>query len=153
MSTDLHETDSFAWTREQAARLRHLAGDNRIDAPNLAEEIEDLGKSELRAAERHVERNLEQFLKIEDSGQLDPINHWKAEIDIFRLGLDERLTASIKTRIAGSWDRRYELARRQLLSASDLFAGRSDYLPLNCPYEINRVLDPTWFPEPKQPRA
>lgn len=46
----LYETDYFAWTRDTAAALR----DGRvrdIDLAEVAEEIEDLGKSERRAFE------------------------------------------------------------------------------------------------------
>jgi len=45
---ELYERDYFAWTQQQAKMLRsgQIAG---VDALNLAEEIEDLGRSEKRA--------------------------------------------------------------------------------------------------------
>jgi hypothetical protein len=44
----LYDDDFYAWTQEQAALLRRLpVVSNRLDAEMIAEEIEDLGKSEL----------------------------------------------------------------------------------------------------------
>jgi hypothetical protein len=47
---DLHETDFYGWTREQAAarRAAALAGgrSDTVDWERLAEEIEDVGNSE-----------------------------------------------------------------------------------------------------------
>ena len=39
----LYETDFYAWTQEQARKLR--AGEG-VDAANIAEELETLGRSE-----------------------------------------------------------------------------------------------------------
>ena len=44
----LYDDDFYAWTQEQAALLRRLpAVSNRLDAELIAEEIEDLGRSEV----------------------------------------------------------------------------------------------------------
>ena len=45
----LYERDRYAWTQQQAAGLRRLAErqvNSTLDLANLAEEVEDLGKSE-----------------------------------------------------------------------------------------------------------
>lgn len=59
MTATLYDTDYYAWTQDQAERLRRLIGDNRIDAGDLADEVEDLGKSKLYAVFGLVERVLE----------------------------------------------------------------------------------------------
>ena len=42
-----YEDDFYAWTRHQAEVLRTMpVSDNRFDREHIAEEIEDLGKSE-----------------------------------------------------------------------------------------------------------
>lgn len=44
-----YEDDFYAWTQYQAEVLRSLhVSDNRFDREHVAEEIEDLGKSEPR---------------------------------------------------------------------------------------------------------
>ena len=50
----LYEDDIYAWAEQQAAALRRVASSgqavlNELDLENLAEEIQDVGKSELRA--------------------------------------------------------------------------------------------------------
>jgi hypothetical protein len=44
-----HETDFYTWTQEQAALLRRVPrGAFALDIDNLAEEIEDIGRGEIR---------------------------------------------------------------------------------------------------------
>ena len=49
MSTPLHDTDFFGWTRQQAQLLRTGRLDP-LDVSNLIDEIEDLGQSQIRAS-------------------------------------------------------------------------------------------------------
>ena len=44
-ATDLHEQDFYAWTQEQAAKLR-ASQPAELDWESLAEEIEDMGSWE-----------------------------------------------------------------------------------------------------------
>ncbi len=62
----LYDEDFYAWTQEQAELLRRgPAGANRLDAELVAEEIEDLGRSELHAAQSLCEHVIEHLLKLE----------------------------------------------------------------------------------------
>lgn len=147
----LYDLDYYAWTQDQASRLRALAGDNRIDAANLAEEIEDLGKSELHTIESYVERILEHFLKIEFSGLQDPVRHWQNEISIFRNRLLDRLTQSLRNHVLDTLERRYWYACREASkSMHDL--DLSNRLPKECPYALEQVLDTNWYPVPRSTR-
>ena len=48
----LYEEDFYAWTQQQADLLRRLPPlGNELDLEHIAEEIEDLGRSDLRAAQ------------------------------------------------------------------------------------------------------
>ena len=68
----LYEEDLYAWTREQAAALRaHFRGDSRLDVEHLAEEIEHLGRSELRGVQSHIEQIIAHLLKLEADGRDD----------------------------------------------------------------------------------
>ncbi len=53
MSTPAHDTDFFGWTRQQAQRLRTGRLD-QLDVSNLIDEIEDLGKSQIRELENRL---------------------------------------------------------------------------------------------------
>jgi len=55
----LYDDDIYAWTQQQAEVLRRLAETrrdlpNELDLENVAEEIEDVGKSELHRVESFV---------------------------------------------------------------------------------------------------
>ena len=71
-AADLYDEDFYAWTQQQAEALRtHFQGDNRLDVEHLAEEVEDLGKSELHAVESFVENVIEHLLKLDYSGWVE----------------------------------------------------------------------------------
>src|SRR5438874_13453912 len=92
----LYDDDFYAWTQEQAELLRHLpAISNRLDGQLIAEEIEDLGRGELHAAQSLCEHIIEHLLKAEYSGLLEPTDHWRREIVEWRIQLGRKLTRSI----------------------------------------------------------
>jgi hypothetical protein len=150
MSATLYENDFYAWTLDQAERLRAMAGDKRIDAELLAEEIEDLGKREFRSVVRYVALILEHFLKIafaEDNGSL---NYWKREIQVIRDDLQDYLTPSLRNKTVEAFGRCYSKARLKTLNSIENNTGREPHLPEDCPYTLDQVLDPHWFPEPRR---
>lgn len=59
----LYERDFYAWTQDQAQRLRGHRGDDRLDAEHLAEEVEDLGKRDRRALRSRLMRALQHLCK------------------------------------------------------------------------------------------
>jgi hypothetical protein len=67
MSTEsLYEEDFYAWTQHQAELLRRLRPpDNELDLEHIAEEIEDLGRGDLRATQSLCEHIIEPLLKLE----------------------------------------------------------------------------------------
>ena len=126
---------------------------NCIDAENVAEEIEDLGRSELRTAQSLVEHTIEHLLKLEFSGLAEPADHWRDEVVEWRLRLDTTLTPGIAAKLdlparhkAALW-----LVRRLERDVSDL-VGR---LPAACPHTLEHIVsrgEEEWFPPPR-PRA
>ena len=60
-----YEDDFYAWTQHQAEVLRSMpVSDNRFDREHVAEEIEDLGKSERDAVRSQIRRIIEHLLKL-----------------------------------------------------------------------------------------
>jgi Domain of unknown function DUF29 len=96
----LYDEDFYAWTVQQADLLRRLPlTSNSVDAGHVAEEIEDLGRGELRTAQSFVEHIIEHLLKLEFSGLADSAEHWRDEIVEWRLQLDKTLTRSIEAKL------------------------------------------------------
>ena len=100
----LYEEDFYAWTQQQAELLRRLSAvGNKIDLEHIAEEIEDLGRGDLRAARSLCQHIIEHLLKLEHSGLDEPANHWRDEIVEWRLQLEQILTRSIEAKLDSAW--------------------------------------------------
>jgi hypothetical protein len=75
----LYDQDFVAWTEQQARALRVAgrSGSNEpLDWENLAEEIEDLGKSNRRVLRSQILRILRHLIKLQFSPALDPRRGW-----------------------------------------------------------------------------
>src|SRR5438132_459874 len=101
VTTDsLYDEDFYAWTQQQAEALRRLPTlGNELDLEHIAEEIEDLGRSDLRAARSLCQHIIEHLLKLEYSGLEEPAEHWRDEIVEWRLQLEQILTRSIEAKL------------------------------------------------------
>ena len=151
----LYEEDFYAWTQRQAELLRRLppAG-NELDLEHIAEEIEDLGRGDLRAAQSLCEHIIEHLLKLEFSGLVDPADHWRDEIVEWRLQLEKILTRSIIVRLdlTGCYKTALRLVRRLERDVPGLISR----LPAECPYTFGQIVGAggeDWFPQPRFPHA
>jgi len=159
----LYDEDTVAWSENQAAALRAAAqgGSNQeLDWENLAEEIEDLGKSIKRGIQSHIRNIIEHLIKLTYSSATPPREGWRETITNARVEIDALLdeAPSLRPRIEefvrgevpraaklaiGSLDRRGELtpdAQAQL--------KRHSYLDL-FPYTPDQILG-DWFPPEPQ---
>src|SRR3954466_4150020 len=92
-----YEDDFYAWTQYQAEVLRSMpCDDNRFDRENVAEEIEDLGKSERHTVESQITRVLEHFLKLAQSPADRPRYGWMRSIAEARQVLRQKMTATLR---------------------------------------------------------
>jgi Domain of unknown function DUF29 len=143
-----YDDDFYAWTQEQAALLRRLpAVSNRLDAELIAEEIEDLGRSEVRSAQSLCEHIIEHLLKLEHSGADEPVRHWRSEVVEWRLQLEKTLTRSIRATL--DLPKRYRSALR-LLRGQDAPGNLLDRVPPECPYSLKQIISSggeDWFPQ------
>ncbi len=149
----LYDDDFYAWTQEQAELLRRLPViSNRLESLLIAEEIEDLGKSELRTAQSLCEHIIEHLLKLEFSGLEEPSGHWRDEIVEWRLQLEKTLTRSIEAKL--DLPSRYQSALRLLRRLGRDQPGLMRRIPTNCPYSLDQIIgvgDEDWFPSPHSP--
>jgi hypothetical protein len=140
-AADLYDEDFYAWTQQQAEALRtHFKGDNRLDVEHLAEEVEDLGKSELHAIESFVVQIIAHLLKLDHSGQAAPRSHWRAEILNFRQNIERRITPSIRRTVERELEELYRGARQ--VAAAGALVHEPDLirrLPKSCPYEWDAI--------------
>ena len=108
------EDDFYAWTQYQAEVLRSMpAPDNRFDRERIAEEIEDLGKSERDTVRSQIRRIIDHFLKLAYSGSEQPRVGWMETIDDAREALADKLTATLRRNAEASLDGLYTEGRRR----------------------------------------
>jgi hypothetical protein len=147
-----YEGDFYAWTQDQARLLRSVGGlsDNRLDREHLAEEIEDLGKSERDAVRSQVRRILEHFLKLQFSPAQAPRYDWMASIADARSVLSDKLSPTLLRDAEATLARLYADARRQAVLALIKFGeeNAANSLTTQCPFSLDEVLRDDWYPEP-----
>jgi hypothetical protein len=94
---NLYERDFAAWSIQQAEALRAGArgGSNQvIDWHNLAEEIEDLGKSARRELQSQIRQVVRHLLKLEHSPAKEPRRSWEESIVDARAEIEDLLEES-----------------------------------------------------------
>ncbi len=147
----LYEDDFYAWTQQQAELLRRLppAG-NALDLEHIAKEIEDLGRSDLRAAQSLCEHVIEHFLTLAYTGLEEPADHWRDEIVEWRLQLEKTLTRSIAAKL--DLPARYRAALRLIRRLERDVPELTSRLPQACPYTLEQIVSgggEDWFPAPR----
>jgi hypothetical protein len=130
-----YEDDFYAWTQHQAEVLRTMpVSDNRFDREHLAEEIEDLGKSERDAVRSQIRRIVEHFLKLAYSPAQAPRFDWMHSIADARAALEDKMSPTLRRDIEATLEKLYADGRRSkcrsgiprempLLARRDLSAG------------------------------
>ncbi len=102
MPDDLYERDILAWSETQADMIRRLARGERVndvDWLHVAEEIEDVGLSELHSVESFLQLMLVHLLKIRGWPDSPSVPHWRSEIVGFQTNMRRRFAPSIARRI------------------------------------------------------
>jgi hypothetical protein len=144
MSSNLYEQDIIAWANQQAEALRAGRFD-ALDLRHLADEIEDVGKSEQRELISRLGILIGHLLK----WACQPERHgasWASTIRTQRAALARRLrlTPSLRQTLADpewfadAWSDGRDLAIRET---------GLDNLPEDCPWSTAQILDSDWWPE------
>jgi hypothetical protein len=142
MPDDLYWDDTLLWSEHQSALLRRLAAGERVndvDWEHVIEEIEDVGKSELRACESALSRAIEHMLKIAGWPGHRACEHWRAATLVF----------------LGDAKRAFSPSMRQKIDLADLYGGAvgdireltldglsPSALPDRCPFALLAKLAP-----------
>jgi len=102
--SDLYEDDILLWSERQAELLRRraagdLANDADIDWPNVADEIEDAGRSEWHAVQSLLVQAMRHMLKAEAWPTSRDAPGWRADAVDFRRQARRRFVESMRRRI------------------------------------------------------
>src|SRR5438309_1035095 len=144
-----YEDDFYAWTRHQAEVLRSMpVADNRFDREHVAEEIEDLGKSERDAVRSQIRRIIEHLLKLTYSPAEQPRFDWMHSISEARAALEDKLSPTLRRDAEATLERLYEQARRNATLSLRNFGEQqaAQAFPDTCPYSLDEVCQQDWYP-------
>jgi Domain of unknown function DUF29 len=155
--SQLYGADFYAWTRQQAKELRRLAKTRPnlpLDLEHIAEEIQDLGKSEHDAAFSLAQRVIEHLLLIQYSPAAGERLHWADEIDGFRDQMKRKLSPTIRRYLRRDLGQVYADGRRLVERKMRRYGEErtAAALPESCPYTLDQVLG-DWLPEVELPSA
>lgn len=140
-----YDTDVVAWANEQASLIRSGHFD-QIDLLHIAEEIEDVGKSEQRELASRMAVLLAHLLKWQYQPEKRVTgSSWAKTIKVQRNGVVSRLdeTPSLKNRLTDTkwcrdtWDDAVGIAIKE--TGLDVF-------PDLCPWAMSDVLTEGWLP-------
>jgi hypothetical protein len=146
-----YDDDFYAWTQHQAAVLREMpVTDNRFDRENVAEEIESWGREQRDAVRSQARRIIEHFLKLQYSPAQEPRYGWMRSINEARSALDDKLSGTLRRDIRHRLSSLYEDARYQAELAMQEYGEEraAAFLPAECPYTFDQILQKRWYPEP-----
>lgn len=148
MTDAAYDRDFYAWTQEQARRLREAkaAGNNApIDFENLAEEVEDMGSEKANAAQSALERIIEHLLKLEHSPATYPRHGWRKSVVLHRARLSRALERSGS--LLGKIDLEDAYTVGRDLAEEGLKRDRRAFsLPETCPYSLDDCRQRGWWP-------
>ena len=119
-----------------------------LDLEHIAEEIQDLGKSERDAVFSLAQRIIEHLLLIEYPPGADQRLHWADEIDGFRDQMKRKLSPTIRRHLQRDLRAVYADGRRLVERKMRRYgeAQAAAALPASCPYSVEQVLG-DWLPD------
>src|SRR5688572_19810073 len=98
-----YETDILTWSERQALALRELGRrqpplSNELDWEHVAEEIEDVGRSEFIAVQSLLRQILIHLIKALSAARSESMLHWRKEVIALHRGMLDRITPSMPLR-------------------------------------------------------
>lgn len=150
----LYETDFHGWTEEQVAKLRRLRAERAnvdLDLDHIAEELEDMGRSNRQQLMNRLAGVYEHLLKLAFSLAWEPRNQWKNSVAAQRKSIAKLLdrNPSLKHYLEDEARDGYELAL-VVFDETKLIELNMHPLPDTSPFDLHsQVLNEDWLPEPR----
>src|SRR5918992_6375229 len=137
--SQLYEQDFYAWAMKNAELLRQ-GRISEVDAMHLAEELEDMGKSNRRALLSRLQVLITHLLKYQRQPHLRS-RSWEMTI---RNLLQE--SPSLRT-VLNEPDKLVQAYIRAMREAVAETGLAPDTFPAGCPFTLEQMLDPEFWPE------
>ncbi len=144
-ATLLYDEDFALWTSE-TARLLRQGHFTELDVEHLAEEVEDMGKSQHRELGSRLIVIVKHLLKWQYQPQKRS-ESWKGTIVEQRSELEQLFeqSPSVRRTVPATLQRVYRSAVKQASLETDLPV---ESFPRECPFAPEQILDQDFFPSP-----
>lgn len=140
-----HETDFYRWTQDQAALLRALPrSSNLLDIDNLAEEIEDMGRAEIKEISSLLRQTLTHLVKIAIDQEAPSVAHWVSEASGFQSDAVLAYSPGLRQRL--DLPKIWKLAKRNAADSLAEYHVVVPTLPEECPLTLEQLLDAEFSP-------
>ncbi|MBK1617307.1 hypothetical protein CKO42_02330 [Lamprobacter modestohalophilus] len=138
-----YDGDFYAWTLQTAQQLRSGQLD-QVDLAQVAEEIEDMGKSDRRALESHLKILMLHLLKWQHQPSHRGVS-WRLSIANARDEITAILrdSPSLRPRLDELAASRYPGARKQAILETGLAPSS---FPETCPFSVEQLLEEDELP-------
>jgi hypothetical protein len=141
-----HDVDFYQWTQEQAALLRAMSSDScLLDLNNLAEEIEDMGRDEIREISSLLRQTITHSLKIVIDPNATSAERWFDEIITFQGDAVLAFSPGLKQRL--DLEKIWRVACNGVTRSLEKHGVAVPPLPENCPLSLDDLLDPEFDPD------
>lgn len=139
-----YEDDRSAWAEKNAQLLRQ-GRISEIDTLHIAEELEDMGRSEKHALASHLKVLITHLLKWLYQPTFRGVS-WQLSIDNSRDEIEQLLedSPSLRTKLDQIIAARYRAARKRAAMETGL---QLETFPESCPFDTARLLDESYWPE------
>jgi Domain of unknown function DUF29 len=146
LATTSYDKDVLLWSREQA-RLLRAGRFAELDVVHLADEIEDVGRSEKRELASRMAVLLAHLLKWRNQPE-NRSKSWRATIALQRkrIALAIKATPSLKA-VMRDPDWREDMWLDALAQASRETGLAMEDLPEACPWTLDQASEPDFWPE------
>ncbi len=149
--SQLYDHDYYAWIRDQVRALRERRIEE-VDWENVAEEIEDLGKSEKRSIESHLEALIEHLLKLaytRGTTRTRNARLWEGSASLARIRIRRLLeeSPSLRRKLDQLFQDAYVTGRIKAISTIKL---PTESIPTAAPWLLHQVMEDGFVPKPTE---
>ena len=143
-SPSLYEKDYVLWVETIAQQLRSQSYD-QVDWSNLIEEIEDMSRRERKALQSNLIVLLLYLLKWQFQAEMRS-GSWGGSIVEHRQRIQDDLqdSPSLRSVLPDIWESAYQKAIARAVAETGLTV---ETFPIDCPYQLEDVLDGGFLPD------
>ena len=147
----LYDTDFYAWTQEESAKLRRLLTERSnldLDFENIAEEIDSLGRRDRRQLLNRLAELDVHLMKLALSLLWEPRRQWKNSVNGQRDALERHLgeNPSLRRQVPDLIEDAHKKALKQF-DEEKLIELHMPELPTLPMFDADQMLDPEFWPE------